>query len=325
MTAPPNRQALDTSDLWRSVDRLTKDRTHRLVRSELGASKPTVEHVPIPSLWTQLVEALTSSNSSDGRPGKSTGSRSPLDLSIEALLIEMSTVLRASLTRLGHRPRVLVAEQRVLPGRPTPALVDELGHPLLDPDQAGRLAEAAARTLVRTDTSRLRHDVLSDLRQYATAVVATLDQDAIDACARQYAEWVWHAEEMLTGDDESIDVRAIRGHACPECGADHVERVEPSKDPRATDGVERFHDPALVIAFRDGQVQHVTCRACDAGWWRGDDVDELGTAIRSATNPAGQTPRPDQERPEYGDPNAGGRLAGRSDDWWPWPEPRRTA
>lgn len=322
MTAP-QRQPLQTGDLWRSVDRLTKDRTHRLIR-DIGHGKRKVESVPIPSLYTQLAEALASSNSSDGRPGKSTGSRSPLDLAIEALLTDMSTQTRAALLKHGGRPRVLIAAPLAGPGRATPQFLDQAGRPLIDPELAGRLTEAAARAGVHRDTSRLRHDVKTDLRQLATVLTATHDQDLVDRWAAQYHSWTARAEDILTGDDESIDLRGIRGHACPHCHQDHVVRLEPSADPRAVDGVERFHDPALVIAFRDGQVQHITCRACDAGWWRGGGADELGDQIRAqASDEAPPSPDAAEEetQPQRDDDvNHGGRLSGRSDDWWPWPD-----
>jgi hypothetical protein len=83
---------------------------------------------------------------------------------------------------------------------------------------------------------------------------------------------VLRAETTLTADDESVDTRAIRGHACPVCLALWVTSER--------DG-ENFRDAALVIAFRDGQVQHITCRACSTGWWRGDDVEELQRQLRS--------------------------------------------
>lgn len=321
----PQRQPLQTRDLWRSVDRLTKDRTQRLAR-QTAPGQVTVEYVPIPSLLTQLREALASNNSSDGRPGKSTGSRAPLDLAIASLIGDMSQQIRAALLKLGGRPRILTAAPTTGPGRAAPTLVDELGYMLVAPDVAGQLLEAAARAQVRTDTSRLRHDVPTDLRQLATALIGTGDQALVDRWTGNYHTWVSQAETILTDDDEAIDLRGIRGHTCPACGTDHVERVEPSNDPRAVDGVERFHDPALVIAFRDGQVQHITCRACDTGWWRGDDVDTLAAGVRADTAPSPEPPRGDDPRPDYGDdPNRGGLLHGWTDDWWPLrnTDPRR--
>lgn len=178
------------------------------------------------------------SSGSGGGGRASSGSRSPLDLGIETLLAEMSGYIVDALRAHDHKPRV------------------QLNH----------------------QAARIRHDLKADLRQLAQTITDTLDQDLVNWWTDQYRHWLHRAEEILTGDDENIDMRAVRGHACTACFETWVERVEPSNDPRATDGLEHYRDPALVIAFREGQVLHITCRACGAGWWRGEDIDGLATA-----------------------------------------------
>lgn len=318
------RQPLDTGDLWKWVQRLTRDRKQRLLRKPLpGHGKPHVEYVPVPSLLTQLGEALASDNTGGGTGKASPGSRAPIDVAIEDLFDDMSTRVRAALLELGGTPRVLrgapLESRRALPDL-YETFVDEDGRqhriPLYDPDVAGQLVAAAGRAAVTRDQMRYRHDLASDLQQLPVLLVGTRRQPLVDEWVGRYRAWVALAETILTADDEAIDLRGIRGHACPSCGESFVERTEPSTDPRAVDGVERYRDPALVIAFRDGQVQHITCRACDTGWWRGEDVDELSADIR-ATEPAVE--RPPRPAVDYsGDVNHGGRLSGLNPDrWWP--------
>lgn len=226
--APPT----DSGDLWRWVDRLTRDRKQRLVRSTPGAERRTIEHVDVPSLWTQLREGVGSTNSSDGGPSKSTGSRAPLDLGISSLMDEITRDVVGALRRLGSPARVTTGEYGTLVDTP----------------------------------AELRH---------LAAVVVALDQQTVDTWTRTYRRWVSQAETALVLDDsESVTTRGIRGHACPTCGSDSVAREQ--------DG-ETYRDPALVISFRDGQVLHATCRACAAGWWRGDGLDELSVALAYPT------------------------------------------
>lgn len=277
-----------TGTLWSSVDRLTKARKQRLVRTTPGTGKTVVEYVPIPSLLDQLQEAVASTNSSDGGPAKSTGSRAPLDVGITALLGDIShSVIRglrdAGLTpRLTDQPTTDPAPTRATPPPPARwAAVDEgLGRPVHDPDHTGRLTERAARAhadaRARTDTARHTHDVAADLRQLATHIAAGgAGQRYVDAWVDTYRRWVTQAETALALDvDDATTTRGIRDTACPTCAATSVVRY--------TDD-ETYWDPALVVSLRDGQVLHVTCRVCGEGWWRGDDLDQLSMAIAYPT------------------------------------------
>jgi hypothetical protein len=322
VTSDVQRTAIDSGDLWHWVDRLTRDRRVRLRRHIPGQKTARVEPVSVPSLLTQLAEALISSSSGDrDRAGKNTGSRSPLDLAISTLFADMSEQTRAELVKRGGRPRMLRAAPMAGPPRKPPAPFDDDGQLIYEPGEYGRIVEAAHRASVTRDTTRYRHDLAADLRQLPALLIGTRQQPLVDEWTDRYQSWVAQAETILTGDQENVDLRGIRGHACPSCGADHVTREEPSTDPRALYGLERFRDPALVIAFRDGQVQHITCRACDTGWWRGDDVDQLSADIRATEPDDHRMPaRPGQPagcRPP-GDVNHGGRLAGLDPDrWWP--------
>lgn len=288
MTDPQQQPA--TGDLWKWVDRLTRDRRHRLVRKPLSG-KPTVESVTIPCLWTQMEEALASSNAGGGRGKSSTGSRSPLDLAIEALMTEIEQTVINTLRSFGHAVRLRTEDAPTTPRTlPVPLLADAAGRPLFDPDQSGQLVERAARAHAdahdRRSAARPLHDTTSDLRQLAAVIVTNGDQQLVDHWVGRYRGWVSQAAAALTADDESVDVRGVRGHACPTCRALWVTSVRDR---------ETFRDPALVISFRDGQVLHITCRACEAGWWRGEDVDQLtrqialSTAVRGPAHLWGET------------------------------------
>jgi hypothetical protein len=265
----PMRPQVETRDLWKWVDLLTRDRKEKLHRRLPGQRKSTVEYVDVPSLWTQMREAVASSNSGGGHGKSASGSRSPMDLALAALLMEVEKHIVDGLAELGARARVQVEQSdRVTPRRPAPRLAVVGGWPLIEPQHAGLLAERARRAAAdqadRADTARLAHDVHSDLRQLATLAVGTGDQVLIGVWVRRYRSWVTRAEEALTLDDESIHTRPARGRPCPCCLALWVTSER--------DG-ERFRDPALVAEFRDGQLQHLLCRACGADWR--DDVDEL--------------------------------------------------
>lgn len=275
---------MDTGDLWKWVDRLTNDRRQRLVRQTPGTAA-TIEWVTVPSLWTQLEEAVASTTTRDGGPSKGTGSPAPIDVAITSLMHEISTRLIRALIAADLQPRLLVPDVRRFPARPLPALhrhparddVDGLGDPVVDPELVGRLTERAARgaasTRARLDSARVRHDVRSDLRQYAAYLTTVVgDQRLLDDWADRYHSWGARAAAALTLDGDSIDTRGIRGHACPACLGLRVARYE-------DDGT--YWDPALVISFRDGQILHATCRVCSAGWWRGEGLEELTDRLRS--------------------------------------------
>lgn len=273
--------AIDTGDLWRWVDRLTRGRRERVVRKAPG-SKARVEYFDLPSLWTQLLREVASSNAGGGHGAASSGSRPPINLEKTSLLIEISDLVADAIVSHGGTPRLMTRTELRRRSAPPPRLVDDLGLPLLDPDMAGRLVERAARVGAedrgRRDTAAPQHDASSDIRQLAAIVVGTDDVDLITWWADQYRSWVARVETALGDDDESIDTRPVRGKACPACEVQYVIRTQPSE--AFALGVETFHDPALVVQFRDGQVQHVTCRACLTGWWRGEGLDELGQQLQ---------------------------------------------
>lgn len=230
-------QPVDTGDLWRWVDRLTQTTRRRLTRKPVG-EKPTVEYFDLPSLVDQLVDAQASSNGGGGRGKASPGSRAPIDLTITALLAEMS-----SLT--------------------IDALVAHDTHPHWKPG-AGRTAAYGVRVV----------DVPASIRALAVTVVAARDDDLIDWWADRFCSWVLRAEDALDLDaDDTLDLRPVRGVTCPDCSVDYVHEDRDGED---------YRIPALTIAFRDGQVLHVTCRHCTRGWWRGEGIDLLAAALTAA-------------------------------------------
>lgn len=284
------RTPVDTGDLWKWVDRLTTDRRQRLLR-QIPGTAPTIEWVTVPSLWTQLEEAVASTTTRDGGASKGTGSPAPIDVAVTSLMHEISTRLIRALVAADLQPRRLVPDVQRATARPLPTWqrhaarddVEGLGEPVVDPELAGRLTERAARgaatTRARLDSARARHDVRSDLRQYAAYLTTVvLDQRLVDEWSHRYHSWGARAAAALTLDGDSIDTRGIRGHACPACLGLRIARYE-------DDGT--YWEPALVISFRDGQILHATCRVCSAGWWRGEGLEELTDRLRSD---AGNTP-----------------------------------
>lgn len=267
---------IDTQDLWRWVDRLTLPTRQRIRRRPPGSRKAIIEYIDIPSLWTQLLTDVESSAAGGGHRAGGTGSRAPLNLAKIALAQEISDTVVDALISYELRPRVLV---RAAGARPTAAAVrlhDAWGKPAVDPDLAGRLTERAARRAAdhqaRADAARLRHNTSSDLRQLAAHVVTLGERDPLTWWADRYRLWATRIETELGDDEEGVDIRPaprVPGVGYPPCPACGVARI-----PYDRDG-ETFHDPALVVRYLDGQVQHVTCRACLTGWWRGDGLNEL--------------------------------------------------
>ncbi|TKJ24354.1 hypothetical protein [Blastococcus sp. CCUG 61487] len=280
-----DRVAVDTGDLWRWVDRLTRARRERVVRKTPGA-RARIEYFELPSLWTQLIREVDSSSTGGGHGAGGTGSRPPINLEKVALAAEISDLVTDALIEHGERPRLEVdaTTDRRRAATP-PALVDDTGRPLHDPDVAGRLVERAARAAAdqaaRRDSGRLQHDTASDLRHLAAVVADTREVELITWWADQYRYWVARVETALGSDDESIDTRPVRGKACPACEATYAIREQPSE--AFASGVETFHDPALVVQFHDGRVRHVTCRACGGDWWRGEGLEQLGEQLGGST------------------------------------------
>lgn len=266
----PDRAQVDTGDLWHWVDRLTRSRREKIIRDSPDHRPGRTEYVDIPPLWTQLLDDITATSSGGSTRAATSGSRLPLNLESLALLVEVTHYVADELTRRGQQLR-LEAEEPA-PTQPAPALrlVDDAGQPLLDPDLAGRLTERAARAAAdhqhRTDAAVIRHDTVSDLRRLAAVVVTERSQPAVDRLARAYRRFAARIETTVTGDDESLDLHAVRHSACPACLAMWVVSDR--------DG-ETIREPALVVALQDGHVRHVTCRACGAGWWRGEDIQDL--------------------------------------------------
>lgn len=233
---------MDTGDLFKSLDALLVARKERNVRREPG-QKNRVEWVPTRSLWEQLLEAQASDNSGGGRGKASPGSRAPLDLNITALLAEVTDSVVDALVVRGHHPRY---------------------------------QEGSART---HGLGIRIFDVPASLRQLAAVIRDLGDQELADHWARRYRSWVARAKTALGLDeDDMLDVRAVRlpgiGYPpCPDCGWAFVTADRDGED---------YREPALVTQFRDGQVVHVTCRACNTGWWRGEGLEELKEQLAAA-------------------------------------------
>jgi len=266
--------AIDSGDLWRWVDRLTLPTRQRISRKPPGARKATVEYLDIPSLWTQLLADVQSTAAGGGQRAGGSGSRAPLNLEKVALAAEISDTVVDALRSYDLTPRSLVSTTTPRTALPAPVLVDHAGLPIHDPDLAGRLTERAARTLAaqraRHDVARFRHDTASDLRQLAVHVVGLAERDPINWWAERYRSWVARIETALGEDDEAVELRPVRGVACPACEQSYLEYER--------DG-EIYRDPVLVVQIRDWLIQHATCRACGTGWWRGDELEQLGAHL----------------------------------------------
>jgi len=285
--AGPARRAVDTGTLWASVDRLTRDRPHRLHRKDDRQS--WTERTVLPSLLTQLEEQVGATSTVDGGAAKSTGSPAPLDVGSASLLHDMDVQTARALVRHGVGVRHLdpvapatpVRMPDVVLGRhPAPTAEDvadglepSLGAPVLPPDHAAALLEksrrAVAAVVERAALGRRPRDLRANLRALAEHLAeGHQPQPVVDSWVTQYRSWVAQVETALVlAEADAITTRPIRGQACPECLGLAVERIE-------DDGCT-YWDPAIVASLRDGRLLHVTCRVCSTGWWRGEGLDVL--------------------------------------------------
>jgi hypothetical protein len=83
-------------------------------------------------------------------------------------------------------------------------------------------------------------------------------------------DWTQRASQML-GQSRTL-LRELRGAACPYCAATTI---------KTCDAGEWFIRPAIVVDWDSDdlddvyQVHSLHCRACDAQWLRGVELDEL--------------------------------------------------
>ena len=189
----PGRGRVNTDDLWRSVDKLTKPGSERNPSTAKGRAK----HLPVPSLWRQLVAAQASDNSGGERGKASPGSRAPLDLNIASLLAEMARQVVDALVAHDVHPHRRDGDDRTR----------GLGIRLLD--------------------------VPACLRQLPEVLRELGDQALVDEWADRYWSWVTRAQEAL-GLDEDSDLRDIWGEACPACLTTYVtNELDSASDRRA--------------------------------------------------------------------------------------------
>lgn len=271
--AARTRHTVDTGTLWSSVDRLTRDRPHRLHRKADGQT--WTERTVLPSLLTQLEEQVAATSTTDGGAAKSTGSPAPLDVGSTSLLHDMDQQTARALVHHGIGVRYLHV---AVPVPPPPAsaqraVVDAAGQPSVDGQLAGQLLErtrrAIADTVARAHLGRRPRDLRANLRALAEHLAeGHQPQHVVDSWVAQYRSWLAQVETALALDvDDAVTTRPIRGQACPECLGLAVEHIE-------DDGCT-YWDPAIVASLRDGRLLHVTCRVCSTGWWRGEGLDVL--------------------------------------------------
>jgi hypothetical protein len=277
-------QPVRTGSLFTSLDRLTRGERQRLARKPL-VGQPLVEYVDVPSLWTQMEEAVGSTNSSDGAPSKSTGSRAPLDVAITALMHDIATRTKEALIGSGIAPRYLDEPRPAARPRPTveltrhpaPASTGGLGLPVIDPDHAAKLLEQTQRRIAdlvdRASSGRRQRDTPSDLRALALHLAAgTTPQDVIDEWETTYRSWVVQAETALALIvEDAVTTHPVRGQACPYCAATTVTRLD-------DDG--RYLSPAVVASIRDGRLLDITCRSCGSDWLPGEGrLEDFGAPL----------------------------------------------
>jgi hypothetical protein len=131
-----------------------------------------------------------------------------------------------------------------------------------------------ASTAVRESTLDLVGTVTNDLRVDLSYLLGELDtradDDLIDWWCSSLVDWTQRASQML--GRSRVLLRELRGAVCPYCSAQVVRtRVER----------EWFSRPAIVVDWDSDelddvyQVHSLHCRACDAQWLRGVELDEL--------------------------------------------------
>jgi hypothetical protein len=234
------RLAVDSGDLFKSVDALLRSPKLPVLRGQVG-EKLRKEWVPTRSLYDQLLAAQASDNAGGERGKAAPGSRAPLDLTITALLGDITTSVINTLVAHGEQPYYRAGDLRAR----------GLGIRLFD--------------------------VPASLRHLAVVVRDLGDQALADYWARRLHSWVGRAKQALALDEDdtlvevAVRLPGIGYPPCPNCG----ERTVTTE----RDGEQR-RDSALVTQFRDGQLVHVTCRACSTGWWRGEEVEALTELLR---------------------------------------------
>jgi hypothetical protein len=275
-------------DLHGQVADLLNPRRQRFTRSRKTPAGGWVEdgpteHVTVPSLWRQLRAALGNSRTltaGGGRPG----SKLPLDAGALDVAEHITAEVNRRVLELGLTPRLRQDTTVTAPSRlqllPAGRWDDEDRTPWHDPQRSGQVAERLAGTRAavtdRANAARIVDDLPANLRQLALAVVATRDLTAVDKLADQVHSWVRSCESALAMEEEGTETRGILTFPCPDCRSVWVTRDSAG---------EPVQEPAIVAVFRDHLVRNFTCRACQALWWRGEDIEALTRSAHSWRNP----------------------------------------
>jgi hypothetical protein len=205
-------------DLWHAVAALTETRRQRLRRDD-GAT----EWFTLPSLWTQLIEAMEGVTGYQG-DGKLQQSRPPLNTSAMSLLIRIAGVVRDE-----RRTRFR---------------------------EATDLSDAAR---VMTLRGRLPFETPGELRQIISDLIRCGDQPIPDSDWTLF-EW-WESQirswaSQIRATIGQAETWRLYGAACRTCQALTV----PAFDPETGEAVGR--QPALVVHSSNDVVTSVTCDMC---------------------------------------------------------------
>lgn len=124
----------------------------------------------------------------------------------------------------------------------------------------------SALDLLGCSTGNVRGDLASVLGEIDTRN----DGDLIDWWTGALNDWAMRASQLL--GQSRVLLKELRGASCPYCSARVV---------RARIDGEWFIKPAIVVDWDTDdladhhQVHSLHCRACDAQWLRGVELDEL--------------------------------------------------
>lgn len=201
---------IDTRSLWSSVDRLTRDTKQRVERSLEDRRVYGVDYVEVPSLWSQMEEALAADDVGGGSgKSSSTGSRAPIDVGMASLMDDIAKQVSRALVHSGIPPR-------------------------RGPDDG-----YGCRTL----------DTRANLRALAAHLATGITpQHVVHEWADVYHRWVAQAETALALEvhDHATVRLPVRDTACRHCGVGVVVREEDDGTYRDPALLATFRDGALV-------------------------------------------------------------------------------
>lgn len=136
--------------------------------------------------------------------------------------------------------------------------------------------EVSRRQLADLGQPDHRNDVSRNVRAATTASAITADADEMAAWLYQLNRWRHGARQELRLD--SGRRQWLRGVPCPDCHASIATHLDSSNMPIQTSALSvTWSEPADGRAHVDDEWRWsaITCKACQATWWRGDTMQAL--------------------------------------------------